>query len=38
MISNDILIKWEVLIRAAKNYWIDSIPTGLSDYEYDKLA
>ena len=37
MISNDILIKWEVLIRAAKNYWIDSIPTGLSDYEYDKL-
>lgn len=37
MIDNNILIKWKILIQAAKNYWIDSIPTGLSDSEYDQL-
>lgn len=29
--------KWKVLISAAKNYWIDSIPTGMSDSEFDEL-
>ena len=32
-----ILEKWEVLIAAAKAYWIDSVPTGLSDTEFDIL-
>lgn len=34
---NEILNKWAVLIQAAKNYYIDSKPTGLTDAEYDEL-
>ena len=29
--------KWSGLIEAAKRYWIDSVPTGLSDSEFDRL-
>ena len=29
--------KWKILIEACKNYYIDSIPTGLSDSKYDEL-
>lgn len=29
--------KWSGLIDAAKRYWIDSVPTGLSDSEFDRL-
>lgn len=36
-IENNILEKWAVLIKAAKDYYVDSIPTGLSDSEYDEL-
>lgn len=32
-----ILEKWKVLVEACKNYYIDSIPTGISDGEYDSL-
>lgn len=30
-VKDSVLKKWEFLIKAAKDYWIDSIPTGLSD-------
>lgn len=33
----DLLEKWKDLIYAAKAYWIDSVPTGLSDAEFDIL-
>lgn len=29
--------KWSGLIEAAKRYWIDSLPTGISDSEFDRL-
>ena len=29
--------KWKILVQACKNYYIDSLPTGLSDSEYDNL-
>ena len=32
-----ILEKWSVLINACKSYYIDSIPTGLTDSEYDLM-
>lgn len=32
-----ILKKWEVLIEACKAYYIDCIPTGLTDAEYDEM-
>lgn len=31
------LKKWEILIQACKNYYIDSVPTGLTDEEFDFL-
>lgn len=37
IVSSEILEKWSVLIQAAKDYYIDSKPTGLSDSEYDDL-
>lgn len=37
IVSPDILERWSGLIQAAKNYWIDSQPTGLSDSEFDEL-
>lgn len=35
--TDEILKKWEVLITACKNYYIDSIPTGMLDSQYDEL-
>ena len=35
--SPEILSKWSILIQAAKDYFIDSKSTGLSDSEYDEL-
>lgn len=35
--SPEILEKWKYLIQAAKNYYVDFLPTGLSDSEYDEL-
>ena len=35
--SPEVLSKWSVLIQAAKDYYVDSKPTGLSDSEYDEL-
>lgn len=35
--DNAILEKWKVLIDACKSYYIDSIPTGFTDAEYDEL-
>lgn len=32
-----LLEKWKVLVGACKNYYIDSVPTGLSDAEFDAL-
>lgn len=32
-----ILEKWKVLIQACKNYYVDSVPTGLTDEEFDNL-
>lgn len=31
------LEKWKILIDACKAYYIDSLPTGISDSEFDKL-
>ena len=33
----DILEKWKDLINACKAYYIDSLPTGYTDSEYDEL-
>ena len=35
--NDQVLKKWETLVIACKNYYIDSIPTGMSDSEYDTL-
>lgn len=35
--SDEVLKKWEILIKACKNYYVDSVPTGLTDSEYDEL-
>ena len=37
MVNEAILEKWKVLVDACKNYYIDSLPTGLSDSEFDNL-
>lgn len=37
MKKKDILKKWSKLIDAAKSYYVDSLPTGLSDAEWDKM-
>ena len=29
--NDDVLKKWEFLINAGKAYWIDNVPTGLTD-------
>lgn len=29
--------KWSILVQACKNYYIDSVPTGMTDAEYDNL-
>lgn len=33
----DLLEKWKDLIYAAKAYWIDSVPTGYTDAEFDEM-
>jgi hypothetical protein len=35
--TNELLKKWETLITACKNYYVDSIPTGMLDAQYDEL-
>lgn len=37
MIEQEVLEKWRVLVDACKSYYIDSVPTGLTDAEYDAL-
>lgn len=37
MVEERILIKWEGLINACKAYYIDSLPTGMLDSEFDAL-
>ena len=37
MVESNVLEKWKNLIDACKAYYIDSIPTGLSDSEWDAL-
>ena len=36
-VSKEVLEKWKVLVDACKAYYIDSVPTGLLDSEYDDL-
>jgi hypothetical protein len=36
MTQEELIQKWSFLIEAAKNYWIDSKPTGMNDGEFDK--
>lgn len=36
-ITEQSLEKWRILINACKAYYIDSLPTGISDSEYDRL-
>lgn len=36
-VREEILKKWEHLIEAGKNYWIDSKPTGMNDATFDDL-
>jgi hypothetical protein len=36
-ISEQLLAKWKVLIDACQAYYIDSVPTGLSDKEFDEM-
>ena len=35
MVEEAVIQKWEFLINAAKNYWVDSLPTGMSDETFD---
>ena len=37
MVSEEVLIKWKFLIDACKAYYIDSLPTGMLDSEFDSL-
>lgn len=36
-VDAQILKKWDLLIEACKRYYVDSLPTGLTDSEYDNL-
>ena len=35
--NEQVLEKWKVLISACKSYYVDSVPTGLTDSEYDLM-
>jgi hypothetical protein len=35
--NEQVLEKWKVLIDACKAYYVDSVPTGFTDSEYDEL-
>lgn len=35
MVDESVIQKWSFLIDAAKRYWIDSLPTGMSDDAFD---
>lgn len=37
MVTDTIIEKWKNLINACKAYYIDSLPTGMTDSEYDFL-
>lgn len=34
--NDNVLKKWEFLINAGKAYWIDNVPTGMTDEVFDK--
>lgn len=35
--QEQLINKWSVLVQACKNYYVDSVPTGMTDAEYDNL-
>jgi len=35
--NENIINKWQILIKACKDYYVDDVPTGLSDEEFDRL-
>lgn len=37
MVTDVVINKWKILIEACKSYYIDSLPTGMTDSEYDLL-
>jgi hypothetical protein len=37
MTQEELLVKWKVLVDACKSYYIDSVPTGMLDSEYDDM-
>ena len=37
MTQEELLVKYKVLVAACKAYYIDSVPTGMLDSEYDEL-
>src|SRR5574344_1349759 len=37
MEEKDLIVKWELLITARKKYYTDSVPTGMTDTEFDEL-
>ena len=37
MTQEELLEKWSILVDACKRYYIDSLPTGLTDAEYDAM-
>ena len=37
MTQEELLEKWSILVEACKKYYIDSLPTGLTDAEYDAM-
>jgi len=37
IVEQAVLDKWSGLIDCAKRYWIDSLPTGISDGDFDEL-
>ena len=37
MSENVIIDKWQILIKACLDYYVNNVPTGLSDAEFDRL-
>ena len=37
MSENMIIAKWQILIKACIDYYVNNVPTGLSDAEFDRL-
>ena len=36
-IDKELLKKHKVVLDAARKYWVDNVPTGMTDEEYDRL-